>query len=284
MRSSIDAEVQLAHFGLNLLFPALLAYGGWKLGKRSPRAGLGGAIVLCLLLLVRALLLRAPELEITLFPWRDYAFYSGWQYGLFPALALCVLPSVSPRNARALCLGAVGLFAFHAMQISWMLAGQELELEERRSAEGDCLQSTAFSCGAASAVNLLARHGIDATETEMARASLLREGRGSNEIGVLRGLAIRCESTSWEPVLRALDYEDLVRLRRPALVPLRVSWLANHLVCVLEARPAEILLLDPASGRITLPRNEFEERFVERAIYLRASGAPDPLASSLVAQ
>jgi hypothetical protein len=261
--------VALVPFALNLILPAILAYAGWRLGQRSPRAALGGAGVLCLLLLARPLLLRAPELELALFPWRDYAYYSGWQYGLFPALVLCVLPWASPRNARALCLGALGLYAFHVLQVTWMLQAEELVLEERRSAEGDCLQSAGFSCGAASAVNLLAQHGLPASETEMARASLLKNGRGSNEIGVMRGLSIRCEGSAWEPVLRSMDYEELIHLGRPALVPLSVSFLANHLVCVLEARPDEVLLIDPASGRIRQGRGEFEERFVQRAIYLR---------------
>jgi hypothetical protein len=260
--------VHVHHFSLNLLLPFLLAYAGWELGRRSSRAALGGAVAICLLLVARAALLRAPEVELFLCPWRDYSFYHGWQYYLFPALALCLMPRVSGRNARALFLGAIGLCFFNAVQVSWILGAEELVLEERRSAEGDCLQSAGFSCGAASAVNLLARYGLEASETEMARASLLREGRGSNEIGVVRGLGIKCEDTAWEPVLRRVDYDELLSLGRPALVPLSVSLLANHLVCVVEVRPDEVLLIDPAAGRRTEPRSEFEKRFVPRAIYL----------------
>lgn len=62
-----------------------------------------------------------------------------------------------------------------------------------------CLQSTPFSCSAASTATLLRAHGIAATEQEMAELCLTSHKRnGTSWQGVFRGLSLKTEGTDWK--------------------------------------------------------------------------------------
>lgn len=59
-----------------------------------------------------------------------------------------------------------------------------------------CLQTTRQTCSAASAATLLKLHGIHATEQEMADLCLTR--RGTNWMGLYRGLKRKTSGTEWD--------------------------------------------------------------------------------------
>ena len=62
--------------------------------------------------------------------------------------------------------------------------------------EDICLQTTKQTCSAASAATLLKMHGINATEQEMADLCLTR--RGTNWMGLYRGLKKKTAGTAWD--------------------------------------------------------------------------------------
>jgi len=269
----------------NLLPPLALAAGAELAARRSARLGVGVAAASVSLLVIRAVLIRDPCLEHRVFPWSGYAMVHGWHFFLFPAIVVAVRRRVPRLRTRRALLGVAGLlFAVHAYQAISVASGRDLVLDERVTADGFRLQSTGYSCAAASAANLLHVYGIAATETEMARTSLLSRGRGVHDLGTLRALTLRCASTPWRPALVRLTRAELVAAGRPALVPLRHGFLVNHMVCVLETGPEGIVLLDPAVGRRTLDFAAFDERFLGRALVLeprrRASPAPLPIDGS----
>lgn len=61
---------------------------------------------------------------------------------------------------------------------------------------GVCLQTTRKTCAAACAATLLTRHGIPATEQEMAGLCLTREG--TTWQGLYRGLKLKTAGTRWD--------------------------------------------------------------------------------------
>jgi len=61
---------------------------------------------------------------------------------------------------------------------------------------GTCLQTTNHTCSAACAAMLLKKHGIDASEQEMAELCLTR--RGTSWQGLYRGLKLKTAGTDWD--------------------------------------------------------------------------------------
>jgi len=59
-----------------------------------------------------------------------------------------------------------------------------------------CLQTTPYTCSPASAATLLRVHGIDATESEMAELCLTR--KGTNWMGLFRGLSKKVAGSPWK--------------------------------------------------------------------------------------
>ena len=62
--------------------------------------------------------------------------------------------------------------------------------------QGDCVQTTQYTCSAASAATLLHAYGIQATESEMAELCLTRHG--TSWMGLYRGLKLKTENSMWD--------------------------------------------------------------------------------------
>ncbi|RLT09595.1 MAG: hypothetical protein DWI21_05840 [Planctomycetota bacterium] len=94
--------------------------------------------------------------------------------------------------------------------------------------EGICLQTTKQTCSAASAATLLKLHGIDTTEQEMAELCLTR--RGTNWMGLYRGLKRKTADSEWEVEVFAGSADQLRLLNGPAIlsVGLTQEALANR--------------------------------------------------------
>ena len=85
--------------------------------------------------------------------------------------------------------------------------------------DGTCPQTTEYSCSAAAAVTLLARHGIRTTEARMAGLCLTRAGLGTPSLGLYRGLALAMASSNLRPRLIHFDRtSDLHQAAYPCLI------------------------------------------------------------------
>lgn len=83
--------------------------------------------------------------------------------------------------------------------------------------EGDfCWQTTASSCSAACAATLLRAHGIAATEGEMARLCLTRQGTLWR--GLYRGLKRKTAGTPWDVAILPDSFDQLLALDGPAIL------------------------------------------------------------------
>lgn len=82
--------------------------------------------------------------------------------------------------------------------------------------EGVCLQTTRSTCSAASAATLLKMHGIHATEQEMAELCLTR--RGTNWMGLYRGLKKKTAGTDWDVEVFTGSADELQLLGSPAIL------------------------------------------------------------------
>jgi hypothetical protein len=95
---------------------------------------------------------------------------------------------------RTAVVGA--LLAAGVLAACWPLLGRTPRCTGRWDELGTCLQSTRFTCSPACAAMLLSKHGIAATEQEMAELCLTR--RGTSWQGLYRGLKLKTAGTGWD--------------------------------------------------------------------------------------
>jgi predicted double-glycine peptidase len=103
----------------------------------------------------------------------------------------------------------VSLAAFSTYAALSPLLGEPPACDNRWSLDGDCMQTTEFTCSAASAATLLSEHGIAASEREMAELCLTR--RGTSWLGLYRGLKLKTEGTPWKVEIVRCTAADLRR-------------------------------------------------------------------------
>jgi hypothetical protein len=81
---------------------------------------------------------------------------------------------------------------------------------------GTCLQTTKFTCSPAAAATLLRKHGIEASEQEMAELCLTRYGTSWQ--GLYRGLKLKTAGTDWDVQVCRVSASDLERERAAPLI------------------------------------------------------------------
>lgn len=233
-----------------------LGLGAW-LGRRgaeeadAPPARATAAVAVGLLgVLLRWLLHTVPPLEDALFPWDDWALVAPWWAVPFAMLAL---GAGSPRMSTPLARRGVLVFALGLL----LALGQRLWATATfdpatitgvvRASDGVCLQTTDYTCGAASAAMLATHLGRPADERTMCELCWTNSLTGTDALGVRRGLR-RHLGPGWRVDVVRAGWDDLVR-GAPALVVVQFGAIVDHWVLVLEATPADALVLDPLSGR-----------------------------------
>jgi peptidase C39-like protein len=110
------------------------------------------------------------------------------------------------RSIVASALAACGILA-----AIFPLLGRAPACEDRWDRLGTCLQTTDHTCSPACAAMLLRKHGIEATEQEMAVLCLTR--RGTSWQGLYRGLKLKTAGTDWDVQVCQGPVGELARLR-----------------------------------------------------------------------
>ena len=118
---------------------------------------------------------------------------------------------------------------------------------------GMAKQQFDFSCGAASLVNMLMNYyGVPASELEIIARI------GPKSAYSMTDLARIAEDYGFKPVGLALDYEGLMRFRRPLIVYLNY-WDDGHFSVLRAIDRHGVWLADPAWGNTRLRRTRFEK-------------------------
>lgn len=134
-----------------------------------------------------------------------------------------------------------------------------------------CMQSTGYTCVAASLVTLLHAHGIDATEAEMARLSFTEVNGGTTDTRAVYALQRKLSGLPVEPHYAVMDYEQLRRTVMPCVVAIDWGYFVSHMVPVLRADAKEVVLGDPLSGPRAMSVADFQAVWKNRGIYLMDS-------------
>jgi hypothetical protein len=261
---------------VQVLGSALMAAGGILAVRRSRRLGTALVSVMLLLIVVKAGISHFPAGEPRLFPWDWYPFVESWWY-LFPAMFIFGTGMVIVRRSvwkrDGLLVGA-GYLLLHCGVVAVLIGRPHEMLTGVVNAEGICHQTSGYSCAPASAAMLLHRHGVDATEKEMAELCVTRAGNsrvaGTTDSGLMRGLRHKLKDQA-TPVITLPSYE---RIPVPALVPIQLSPSLCHCILVSAVEPDQVRVLDPLYGRGTIPRAQFERMWCKSAIHVALKRSP----------
>jgi hypothetical protein len=253
------------------LSAACAALGAWLGGKSKRTATIAAAVGLSFLLL-RLVLRFVPTLEYALLPYDWYAVVRPW-WAMPPGfivLALGPRHMSTPLSRKGVAVFAV-LVGCVAVEQLWITARWDpATVKGKVERDGVCMQTTDYTCGAASAVMLLDQVAkIRTDERDMAERSWTNALTGTDELCVCRGLRQKLEGTGREVVFEHADWPRLRALGRPAMATVAYSFMVDHWVVVLEVRDDEVVLMDPLAGRTRRPLDEFVKTWRGDLIWIR---------------
>jgi hypothetical protein len=258
------------------------AWGCWRLGARlgerlGKRAGEGvagaaAAATLGMVLLVNwfpsslpAGLADSPAIHL--------------EFSYFPPTALLLFGLGARRvprreSARALAVLAAVLGLYGGAHLFLSLGARSLPSLSASPPPGPvALQTTGWSCGAASCVTLLRARGIASTEREMGELCLTMPFRGTTTLRFVRGLTRKLREAGSPLRVAAADrlsVSDLDTFPLPCILGIRWTLFTDHAV-VLMGRDGEgrWRVADPLVGRVEpWPEADLAARFTGEAIGL----------------
>ncbi len=162
------------------------------------------------------------------------------------------------------------LFTYYfLMNLSFFIPFKAYDFDNRCDIDNVCIQTTHYTCGAASMVNLLSYYGIDAHEGEMASISKTIPGRGVGDAGILYALSKKMNNSTLTPVLVLTTIEELKNIRIPVITTFRLNALIDHAVVIERFQDGVFTVIDPASGIEKWPAAELEDKWNRMAIFYK---------------
>ncbi len=190
------------------------------------------------------------------------------------------------EHNRALVL-SVPLVALALYSYAWYFQPLPPGMNGRADRTGYCAQTTEDTCSAASAVMLLNSKGIPADEAEMAGLCLSRAGKGTPELGLLRGLVQKSAPYGCRVRMISSSSGQLHKLTGPALITVGIGRTAPkeivdkmsefgwepgkyHSVVVMggDASGTWLDVADPSYGREKWPAQHLDILWNGRALVL----------------
>jgi Peptidase C39 family len=189
----------------------------------SALSGLSVIVVGALLLYIRSLWYDVRL--ATWLPFSNLVVVGNW----LPLLA-AMLAGVAWEKTRNCSwrrfgsVGALGCTALYALV--YPVLGTAPRCDNRWDWMGNCLQTTDYTCSAASAATLLKAHGIQSSEQEMAELCLTRHGTSWQ--GLYRGLKLKTAGTMWEVQIVSCSRQDLAQLDGPMIISVGLESSASY--------------------------------------------------------
>ncbi len=199
---------------------AALAAGLFVLTLRAARPLTGRTLNLLAILAVCSLgwYIQNVWYDVRLARWLPYS--SLIVLGNWLPLFAAILAAIAWRGAAASRLRQVilagAMIVTGGYALAYPMLGSAPECGNRWDKMGTCLQTTKLTCSPACAATLLARHGIEATEQEMAELCLTRHGTSWQ--GLYRGLKLKTAGTPWDVEIIRCRPDQLAQLADRPLI------------------------------------------------------------------
>jgi hypothetical protein len=173
----------------------------------------GAAVVILLIVYIRTVWYDPRLAE--LLPFSNLIVVGNW-LPLFAATLAALAWRRTAGMAIRRTFTTAELAAAGTLAAVFPLLGSVPECGDRWDKLGTCLQTTRYTCSPAAAATLLKKHGIHATEQEMAELCLTR--RGTSWQGLYRGLKLKTAGTRWDVQVCRCSPDELERLGAAPLI------------------------------------------------------------------
>jgi predicted double-glycine peptidase len=252
---------------INLILFSALSIAGFIIGRnkqvinaRNKAWFVALRIFLIALICFAGWLKFHPEIEYYFIPrWFALSFEIIWIFPIAVFYASSASKVVSTRFASicAIFLSII-LFLFALDSASWVIIKPRINQQLFNiSQDGVCLQSTAYTCGAASAVTLLNCYNIPATESEMAGLSHTVTNRGIKFVPLALGIENKIKPYGFTTALLRLDWDKLKRLNQPCVIATKYGFMVDHVVALLGTEDDCAWIGDPLKGKVKWTKQEF---------------------------
>jgi len=237
--------------------------GRWASRIRDPwrRGSIIGVAVL--LLMGWSLLIRHPAVAVEVIPLSALSRLEGVGAAPLFIFVMGVGWGLSTfRRQRAVLIIGTGVGIGYFLQGGlWMMQPTPTHAFSNNNLDYCVYQTQDYSCVPAASATAVRLLGIVANEEEMAQLTETRAGTGATLLRALNGLDHKLKRSDIKPRLLEVDFNKLQNIEPPMLTPLRYDAGALHMVCIVEARPHLVVIVDPQVGLEFLSRYEFESRF-----------------------
>ena len=138
--------------------------------------------------------------------------------------------------------------------------------------DGVCLQTTSYTCGAASAVTALLQLGYEASEAELSLASYTCRTLGASAPMLASGIRKLYADEGISCEMKAFDSVEELKGLCPVLMIVKYRPLMDHYVAVLEVTEDAVIVGDPLSGREQWTYQEFMDKWRGLGIIVSKNG------------
>ncbi|MFH1227762.1 MAG: cysteine peptidase family C39 domain-containing protein [Planctomycetota bacterium] len=266
-------NMEYIYFTLLILLSLAGFYAGWRyVGPSKSRWAMVAAIISEAVILLYVVFRYYPEWEYRLIPLFIYPFTEVVSFIPFAMLffGFTIRRTKTRWLPMELAIIAGLVFVYGLYRVEWIYPGQNIKQSAFRvTKDGVCMQSTGYTCGAASAVTLLKWWGIEATEVEMAYLSHTRKRLGVEMVQLTRAVAYKASAKRLTTDIREMSWKTLKRLGVPCIV--NVKWtppFINHMVVVMSASEEKVVIADPLCGTKNWSKQEFLDNWRGTGIYI----------------
>jgi len=260
----------LTFFIIQIVLGAAMILLGRKLGRMRPRVWKPVAVLATLISLAWPLMRVFPEVFLGIFGARVvmYVEVTGMVPLVVLVFSIAALQQKRRRERRLASLLVLVCALYFVRSGLWMVRPPVPDLGETKIQHGVCIQSTGYTCVAASLVTLLHHHGIEATETEMARLCHTEVNGGATDSRAIRALEKKLAGRPFEIRYERMDYARLREIDMPCMVSTKFGFYINHMIPVLAADEETVMLGDPLTGRREVTIARFRDIWYGAGIWL----------------
>ena len=184
-------------------------------------------------------------------------------FGLAVTVGLMSALSRLPKKGQKILTGVLmGCFVIWFSVLPFLVPAliekNLLNLPTRLDPDGVCLQSTDFTCGPAAAVTALGKLGFQASEGQLAVLSHTSPITGTLPRCLFDTIRSRYGTQGLQCQYRHFDSVEQLKSADVTLVAVKDSFLTDHCVAVLEVSGGKVYFADPAFGRVSMSKRDFE--------------------------
>lgn len=166
----------------------------------------------------------------------------------FEKVIICILIGV-----------VVAWFSVSPFLVPALIKERLLNIKTKLDSEGNCFQSTGYTCGPAAAVTALGRLGLSADEGEIAVLSYSSPVAGTLPTCLSSALRELYSTDGLKCQYRHFNSINQLRNAGITLAVIKVGFLSHHCVTVLEVSDRIITIADPVVGRKLMTHEQFEK-------------------------